>query len=634
MLTVPDEVKALLHLDTCKKNIRIHFPNGERTDICNNLIVLNTVSFKESLCSQEKLKFGLSEASVFECEVVGVGNIKGAKIEVFNEVFCESSVSGSVFRADLQAYVYPISYGFFLVDSCKRQGDIQHRKIVAYSYYRLENVYPNEVTAKLLKRSTGISTDGVILEATNFEVGKTFVPTRGSTALSYDPVKRMYARLGVINDPALTYTYYWPITGTSYQFNYITCFNRVLIEFFYGQLVLTPTDNNIYKYEFDESSYSLEEIYDWVYDKASAQFSNPDLRKELKEYLYTYFFDPQNVPPPPGPNAIVHVDPYRFYLNGGIATVYNDTVVESFCGFKTEKTKGIIYPYNKSGNSADNNTKYVLDVPYKIKVTDLNSNTILGELNLRPGDVGSAYTVSCNYFGLFTYIQNRIKSVTMNGIQYYMLDNSEIDVDFYQNFLNAYYELRGVFGKVGRDQEIGVVDIKRQFGLTPGAALYPSSTLYPQSVTGGRLLPPDYQTCWYDDEYTQPIGAVSAKYKNGNNEDLEAYVYLTGYDETTNVNTYSVYDMSNNDIIKSNVFTQVQIEALLTAFGNVVGGVSYMPVDFKGRGLPYVESGDTFEILTKSNDAITTIVLNRTLTGEQTLTDNYKSTGTGANGQY
>ena len=50
-----------------------------------------------------------------------------------------------------------------------------------------------------------------------------------------------------------------------------------------------------------------------------------------------------------------------------------------------------------------------------------------------------------------------------------------------------------------------------------------------------------------------------------------------------------------------------------------------MTVDFAGRGLPYVEEGDTFEILTKSNDSITTIVLNRTIKGEQTLTDEYKS---------
>ena len=82
MISVPDSIKEKLHLDHCQKNIRIHFPNGERSDICNDLIVKDTVNFTESLCSQETLKFGLSEASVFECETVGVGNIKGATIDV------------------------------------------------------------------------------------------------------------------------------------------------------------------------------------------------------------------------------------------------------------------------------------------------------------------------------------------------------------------------------------------------------------------------------------------------------------------------------------------------------------------------------------------------------------------------
>ena len=132
MLTVPDSIKEKLHLDHCQKNIRIHFPNGERSDICNNRIVKDTVSFTESLCSQDTLKFGLCEAAVFECEVVGVGNIKGAKIEVFCEVYCESDTTGAEWKTDLQAWVYPIPYGTFYVESCKRQADMIHRKIEAY----------------------------------------------------------------------------------------------------------------------------------------------------------------------------------------------------------------------------------------------------------------------------------------------------------------------------------------------------------------------------------------------------------------------------------------------------------------------------------------------------------------------
>ena len=102
MLTVPDSIKDLLHLDSCKKNIRIHFPNGEREDICNDLIVKDSVSFTESICSQNSLKFGICESPVFECEVVGVSNIIGAAIEVSCEVYCDSSVSGAEWKIDLE----------------------------------------------------------------------------------------------------------------------------------------------------------------------------------------------------------------------------------------------------------------------------------------------------------------------------------------------------------------------------------------------------------------------------------------------------------------------------------------------------------------------------------------------------
>ena len=98
MISITSEIKELYHQDHCYKNIRIHFPNGERTDICNNLIVKDSVSFTESLCSQNTLKFGLCESPIFECEVVGVGNIKGATIEVSCEIECPATVEDAAWR--------------------------------------------------------------------------------------------------------------------------------------------------------------------------------------------------------------------------------------------------------------------------------------------------------------------------------------------------------------------------------------------------------------------------------------------------------------------------------------------------------------------------------------------------------
>lgn len=132
MLNIPNTIISALK-NGAQKNLRITFPNGERGDICNPNIIPGSVSFKESVCSEDSLKFGLSEASVFTFETVGIENITNMAIKVFIEVFCSSSVSGSVYRSDLSAYVYPIPYGLFIVDECLRQTNINHRKVTAYS---------------------------------------------------------------------------------------------------------------------------------------------------------------------------------------------------------------------------------------------------------------------------------------------------------------------------------------------------------------------------------------------------------------------------------------------------------------------------------------------------------------------
>ena len=159
----------------------------------------------------------------------------------------------------------------------------------------------------------------------------------------------------------------------------------------------------------------------------------------------------------------------------------------------------------------------------------------------------------------------------------------------------------------------------------PDTDNYPGESVYPKGVTGGSIRTNDYQSCWYDDNYIKPFGAISCKFKDTNNADCQLIYYLQGFDDSSDENTFQVYSLDDNEIIKSTQWTQAQIEAFCAVIANSIEGVSYMPVDFKGRGLPYVESGDTFEILTRSNDSITTIVLNHNIVGEQTLTDSYKS---------
>ena len=149
--------------------------------------------------------------------------------------------------------------------------------------------------------------------------------------------------------------------------------------------------------------------------------------------------------------------------------------------------------------------------------------------------------------------------------------------------------------------------------------------MYPEGTVGGRIIPEDYQSCWYEDEYTKPYGRIVCNYKNTNNEDALYELYINGFGSSSDLNDYQTYEISGNSHIAMYTWTEASIATICQNIAANLTGVTYMPVQFVGRGLPYVEAGDTFEILTASGDSITTIVLNKTTSGEQCLTDEYQS---------
>lgn len=120
MITIPKNVKKKLKEYVGYKNVRVHFPNGEREDITNENIVYETLEIQESLCSKKNLEFGLCEATSLKFDCFGIENIKGATIDVTLEVYSDDGA------------MYSIPYGRYKVESCKRQEDINRRKVVAY----------------------------------------------------------------------------------------------------------------------------------------------------------------------------------------------------------------------------------------------------------------------------------------------------------------------------------------------------------------------------------------------------------------------------------------------------------------------------------------------------------------------
>jgi hypothetical protein len=574
MYPVPNFIKDLLHQDTCKKNIRIHFPDGERSDICNNLIVKDSVSFTESLCSQDALKFGLCEAPKFECETVGVGNIKGARIEVTCELYTD--ISGQ-WKNDLQARVTSIPYGIFYVSECKRQADMNHRKIVAYG-----------ITSQL---NSGL---GCVEKAkfhdyystSNAKYSfNTFKWIMGNLNMKYyDPAVFDREYLNPVSHTVRLDSMSWGTTGNYKYFTLI--FDTVALLFGNGYTAVSELDNLYQVLAFDNG-------VDAAFEQTCTflkMFDCPD------EYM------PKNYD-------------FKFQINWGIT---NGGSIGFYQRDIPDGELPIIF-FGKIQNCTD--CQIIVPKSVTVQIKNYFTSEVIDSITINNFVQYPLFTKLTEASGAFDGYNTTIKVYDDDGV--YRLKKPS---DFNNiNYLSAMLELTGNFGRFARDELFTMINLKQQFGLLPDTDLYPSGSLYPQGVTGGKLFPEDYQSCWYDDEYTKPFGKVVCQYKNTSDKECIFNLYLDGFNSNTPIDTYQVYDISNNEIIKGGTFTKATIRGICETIAANISGVRWMPVDFVGRGLPYVESGDTFEILTKSNDSITTIVLNRTLTGEQTLTDSYKS---------
>lgn len=149
MLNIHSIAKNLFKRDGVRKNIRIHFPNGELPDITNANIVRESVTFSESVCSQDVLKYGLTEASIFEFETVGIWNMYGMTIEVGVEIDTSSLTAADLTTlganqgdgvlvlaqdSDIGFGYFRIPLGQFRVHSCPRNHEaMTHRKVTAYT---------------------------------------------------------------------------------------------------------------------------------------------------------------------------------------------------------------------------------------------------------------------------------------------------------------------------------------------------------------------------------------------------------------------------------------------------------------------------------------------------------------------
>lgn len=187
-----------------------------------------------------------------------------------------------------------------------------------------------------------------------------------------------------------------------------------------------------------------------------------------------------------------------------------------------------------------------------------------------------------------------------------------------RDLINIIEEINGVFGHIDRNGIFQHVYLCATDSLYPSAHLFPSSDIYPNkydksiNIDLTELEQSDYYSIEWEDFTVQSInqliitgedGSTIAEYGDGDN----AYIIE---------NNFLLWDLLQVDLI----------EVAYNLFG-MIGGRSYVPIkSYRGKGLPWVEVGDSLEITTNEG-VIRTYVLTRTLSGMQAMKDQYQASG-------
>ena len=590
MLTVPDAVKGLFKTDGVYKNFRAHFPNGERADITNSDIVRESLSFTESVCSGDVIRFGGCERSVIEFETVGVENILGAVIECGIEIDTTSLTAAQLAAiaadpgdgvlvpaadSDIGRGYYRIPLGTFSVAGCPRNHEnVAHRKVTGYSPNKCR-LSPIEA-AKLQWWSSGdkYRRNGTYIALANlgyydpgFLTAMGF--TRTAATMSGSPTQTSGSLSFTLkdkdgNDVAVSVTYtqntYTPFRVS----NVIKDFGGIDLGDIDAAGLLSFIRNNLEAADIDYGATAL--AYGFVNVLSDEDFIRLCLGPALPAIIFSdasrtsfcYTIAPLSEGPPVVLTAPPRFDPWT----SGITPLFAGKLqvpaaVSVTIGADTFST----------GTGSEPPTCWVWTPPVDIPLPDAVIEIPVAEE--RP------YTENGT-----TRTWRRWDAGDMAGL------------------FRGWMELQGkmlCYGRTGfKTAEIS-------------------------SASPVPLGPGDYSSVWWDEYDVDPVGYV-------------IYAYGTNHDQAGSIRVGtggSIYDLSANDMLK---IASMDVSAIEST---IVSGLSlalqnlgsYTPAELVMPAWPWLEAGDCLEITAEDNTVVTTYIMRRTMSGVQMLMDSIEAPG-------
>lgn len=613
MLNVPETVKHLFKQDGIRKNFRVHFPNGELPDITNDNIAQESVRFTESICSQDVLKFGLTEAPVIEFETVGIANMYGMWIECGIEIDLSSLSAAQI--ADIAAgtwdgYYTPLEdsdigfaffhvpYGVFRVESCPRDHQaMTHRQVQAFGYSPRDlNDNPFEAkkrNALNLPESYQPNMYQFLLEI----VGYNMPGTMEREGFAETPVSEsMYHPQSTSQTVFSQYFTVKDSNGTDHTL-------LTSVQYFHGYTEgsgsqsrprkLTP--DSLYSANMNGVSYftilrniasALEHDRIGIDLEKSGFASWISLAKAMLtgvngiNYLYpgvSYYPQFESMGGGShyqkidieGDNAVVypHVNTYTGEINNiNVVGIYETFFIPSdfLIDRSTADGGGSVFEYR---------------VPTRASFTRYTRSEPIPDLALTFPQTASGKLA--------------VAGASATGYSY----GGNISTP---DIINGYIEMFARFGRVNRHNYF---EMLRLLDDSPVS-----------------IAPAEYSQFWWDEYDVLPIGSIKYTYTDSDNQEaVQEYEFGNGA---------SVYDMTGNALIKAmHISNTTTLEGILASnFVPNLAPIAFTPIDLSMKGLPYIETGDYIAVAAEDGTIAYSFNMRQEISGIQVLTATVEST--------
>lgn len=664
MYDVPVAVKDALRSGAYRKNYRFLVLNDDGTTdftIDNDNLVSESVSIDESMCSGDTLKFGLCEGASLEFQYFDHPNITGRRIQSFIDVDFKDKVkewgeyktltssnpefivtepgdyrlripahttclvmmrhnygttyeqvsnfdyavtielsswkkndivyvTGSNFNITVEYYSYfnqhTIPMGYFTIKKCSRQASTGIQKVTAYNKLQSEYLDADISTIEIPSDYTDdkIAIYGLrkmllsdyAIDVYNAQESTIYVGSQGGIGVMYGIDSISFKLTGDSN------TWHPGFYSVGNTWATISNLSNVYIEI--GAL--------------DEFELLLDSMASDLrnYILTSGEIVNPDpLWESIKGELYhiagvrVYF----TAPTPGDASWIIYTS--KTLYEWAVAAGHDDVRVLSDVNNLYDATDIVFQTpsrfdaYRQSGSSAYDEILYMPTLPAGFDLGDMLDDKVY-QINYSDMD------------------DEDLIRIPTTGLQNVSL----------RQILSSGYELNCKFGQMDRVTDLFHAAELNNAGLYPAATLYPSDSLYPvgSSETSFRSW---YSKLWTDTVGEQSFRKLIITYKGLDENNVPMDFTL---EKTVNASGTTDYYMSDNWLLKNQIWTQQEVQDLADAMAAKMQNIRWFPFEMWAAGLPYVETGDMIEIIV-GDETHTSYVLQRQLSGIQNLQDTY-----------